>query len=400
LRGSTAFKREEGDENEAWDEENAGVSIADEQARHTTHIAGLIYAREIMEQAGAVADKRQQFRALSTDWHRFLGVQGSVDEKTSKKRNRAPFESEADEARIDRWGRLRKMDTVAQLQRIMGKTAEFRGVQKEAIDAIVAGKSPVVAVMPTGAGRSFLFMLPAWAEQGGTTVVVVPLIALRGDMVRRCRKLGISCAKWDSRCPPDAAAVVLVMPESAVGEEFATFLNRLRATRQLDRIVIDECHVMLNRQHNFRKNMQRLGKLAASETQIIILTATLPPSEEDELFRRMYVQRDQVELFRAETARTNVAYQVIRVGKAAKKKEVEESVGHGAAEVAEAQDGQSSSYGNSVPKVKALAKQLGCDAYHHEAVGKTSMLQEFAAGNKQVIVATSALGMGVDIPDI
>jgi superfamily II DNA helicase RecQ len=56
-------------------------------------------------------------------------------------------------------------------------------------------------------------------------VVVVPLIALRGDMMRRCRKLGISCAEWDSRRPPDAAAVVLVTPELAVREEFATFLN-------------------------------------------------------------------------------------------------------------------------------------------------------------------------------
>jgi superfamily II DNA helicase RecQ len=98
-----------------------------------------------------------------------------------------PFESEADEARIDRWGRLRKMDRAAQLQRMMGKAAKFRGVQKEAIDAIVAGKSHVVAVMPTGAGKSMLFMLPAWAEQGGTTVVVMPLIAMQevGNIVRR-----------------------------------------------------------------------------------------------------------------------------------------------------------------------------------------------------------------------
>jgi superfamily II DNA helicase RecQ len=126
---------------------------------------------------------------------------------------------------MDRWGRLRKMDTAAQLQQMMGKAAEFRGVQREAIDAIVARKSHVVAVMLTGAGKSMLFMLLAWAEQGGTTVVVVLLIALRGDMMRRCRKLGILCAEWESRCLLDAAAIVLVTPESAVGEEFATFLN-------------------------------------------------------------------------------------------------------------------------------------------------------------------------------
>jgi hypothetical protein len=226
LRGSAAFRTEEGEENEEWAEENIGASIADEQAGHSAHVARLIYARGIMEQAGAVADKRQQFRTSSTDWHRFLGFGAGVEEGTmSKKRKRAPFESEVDEARIDRWGRLRKMDTAAQLQRMMGKAAEFRGVQKEAIDAIVAGKSHVVAVMPTGAGKSMLFMLPAWAEQGGTTVVVVPLIALRGDMMRRCKKLGISCAEWDSRRLPDAAAVVLVTPELAVREEFATFLN-------------------------------------------------------------------------------------------------------------------------------------------------------------------------------
>jgi superfamily II DNA helicase RecQ len=57
-------------------------------------------------------------------------------------------------------------------------------------------------------------------------------------------------------------------------------------------------------------------------------------------------------------------------------------------------------YGNSVLKVKELAKKLGCHAYHHKAVGKASMLEEFAAGKKRAIVATSALGMGVDIPDI
>jgi superfamily II DNA or RNA helicase len=397
LRGSTAFKAEEGDENEEWSEENIAAAIADEQSGHTSHVAGLVYARGIMEQAGAVADKRQQFRASSPDWHRFLGFQADVEDgKESRKRKRAPFESEADEARIHRWQRL-KIDASAQ-QRMMGNTAEFRGMQKEAIEAIVAGKSPVVA---TGAGKSMLFMLPAWAEQGGTMVVVVPLIALRGDMMRRCRKLGISCAEWDKRRPPDAAAVVLVTPESAAGEEFATFLNRLRATRQLDRIVIDECHIVLNRRYDFRKDMQKLGKLAAAETQMVMLTATLPPSEEDELIRRVYVERDQVALFRAATARTNVAYQVVTVGKAAKKKEVEEIVLRMVRQkLRKHNTGKVVVYGNSVPKVKALAEQLGCDAYHHKAVGKASMLQAFAAGNKRVIVATSALGMGVDIPDI
>ncbi|PZD22208.1 RecQ, Superfamily II DNA helicase, partial [Pyrenophora tritici-repentis] len=287
------------------------------------------------------------------------------------------------------------------LKRMMGEEAKFRGVQEAAIKAITAGESPVVAVMPTGAGKSLLFMLPAWAEQGGTTVVVVPLIALRGDMAQRCKKLGISCVEWQSRRPPDAAAVVLVTPESAVGEEFATFLNRLRATRQLDRIIIDECHIVLNRQYTFRKQMQQLGKLVAVETQMVMLTATLPPSEEDELFRRMHFERRQVRIFRAPTARSNIAYRVVRVEKERKRQEVEATVlAMVQQKVRKYKSGKIVVYGNSVPKVKGLAEKLKCHAYHHHAVGKASMLEEFMGGKQRVIVATSALGMGVDVPDI
>jgi hypothetical protein len=62
----------------------------------------LIYARGIIEQAGAVANKRQQFRASSSDWHWFLGFEDSKEEeRSSKKRKRALFESEADETRMD-----------------------------------------------------------------------------------------------------------------------------------------------------------------------------------------------------------------------------------------------------------------------------------------------------------
>jgi superfamily II DNA helicase RecQ len=225
--------------------------------------------------------------------------------------------------------------------------------------------------------------------------MVVPLIALRGDMMGRCRKLGISWAEWESRRPPDAAAIVLVTAESAVGEELATFLNRLRAMRQLDRIVMDECHIVLNRRYDFRKEMQKLGKLAAAETQMVMLTATLPPSEEDELFGRMYVEREQVALFRAATARTNVAYRVIRVGKAAKKKEVDEMVLRMVRQkLGKHKKGKVVVYSNSVAKVKELAAKLHCHAYHHKVVGKGSMLEDFAAGKQRVIVATSALGMG------
>ena len=403
MRRPTAFHTDDGnDESKEWDEDDVAAAIADEQAGHTSHIAGMIYARAIMEQAGAVADKRQRFRASSVDWHRFLCFRSAVEGQTgSRKRKRAPFETEAEEGRIDRWARLRKMDAGRELKRMMGEEATFRGVQGEAIRAITVGVSPVVVVMPTGAGKSMLFMLPAWVEQGGTTVVVVPLIALRGDMTRRCNELGISCAEWEGRRQPDAAAIVLVTPESAVTEGFMTFLNRLKATQQLDRIVIDECHIVLNRRYTFRKQMQQLGKLMMAETQMVLLTATLPPSEEEELYRRMHFEKGQVRTFRARTARKNVAYRVVDTsgmgGRGDKEKAVlglieERFQKHAAGKVVV--------YGSTVRKVKRIAEALGCDAYHHDAEGKDRMLEDFRAGRRRMIVATSALGMGVDIPDI
>ncbi|KAF1828107.1 hypothetical protein BDW02DRAFT_643578 [Decorospora gaudefroyi] len=115
--------------------------------------------------------------------------------------------------------------------------------------------------------------------------------------------------------------------------------------------------------------MQQLGKLVAAETQIVLLTATLPPSEEDEL-----------------TTQTN----------ALRREEVEEIVVRIARQKRrQYKTGKIVIYGNLVAKVKKLAEQLACNAYFHNAVGKASMLADFIDGKQQVIVATSVLGMGL-----
>ena len=138
------------------------------------------------------------------------------------------------------------MDAVAELQWMMRKKVTMRSVQGEAMYAIQQGESPIVVVMPTGAGKSVLFMLPAFVQVGGVSIVVVPLKALRADMVVRCRKVNIRCAVWEHGQAVDRASIVLVMPEKAVSPAFGTFISQVRQTQQLDRIVIDECYVILN----------------------------------------------------------------------------------------------------------------------------------------------------------
>jgi superfamily II DNA helicase RecQ len=164
------------------------------------------------------------------------------------------------------------------------------------------------------------------------------------------------------------------------------FLNRLQATRQLNQI---------------RKQMQQLGSLVATATQMVLLKVTLLPSKKNELFCQMHLKPDQVKIFRALTARTNIAYSVVKIGKKDKKQEVEATVLRTVRQkMRKDQADKVVVYGNSVAKVKALAEKLHCQAYHYHAVGKASMLEAFIAGRQRVIVATSALGMGVDIPDI
>ncbi|RHZ43035.1 uncharacterized protein CDV56_100022 [Aspergillus thermomutatus] len=136
------------------------------------------------------------------------------------KRKRAPWEDEAEVSRIERCHQLATMDMEAATH-----------------------------------GKSMLFMVPAFTAPGGTTIVMVPLVALRADMQRRCQQLGISCVAWESQQPPDAALIMLVTPESAVSPDFQTFLNWLQWMRRLDRIVINECHVVLNSQRDFWPQM-------------------------------------------------------------------------------------------------------------------------------------------------
>jgi superfamily II DNA helicase RecQ len=316
MRGKTTFKEEEKeDEEDRFNADNISKEVADAQAGHTSHVAGLIYARLMLEQSGAVAEKREWFRASSMDWHEFLGFeeaehQGRLSQILGKRKH--PFQVEMEEEKMQRWKRMRRMDARQKLKQLIGEEAEFRSVQEKAMQAIQSGVSPIVAVMPTSAGKSILFMLPAFVEAGGLTVVVVPLDGLRTNMMWRCQQMGIKCVAWSARQPADAASIVLVTPERAVSEEFGTFLNRMKMSKRLDRVVIDECHVMFNQGLGFRKQLQQMGKLMIAEVQMVLLSATLPPSRKEELWEKMGWVEEPL-MFRDQTVRKNIRYQVMDV---------------------------------------------------------------------------------------
>ena len=125
--------------------------------------------------------------------------------------------------------------------------------------------------------------------------------------------MSIDCRKWNRRSPPDDARIVLVTPESVRSEDFIRFINRIRGQERLNRIVIDECHVVLNDQQDFRPRLQKLEELNRAQVPMVMLTATLPPVEEARFMKRMWIQPSDVQVFRATTTRKNIQYETFRI---------------------------------------------------------------------------------------
>ncbi|KAK1446545.1 hypothetical protein CMEL01_16820, partial [Colletotrichum melonis] len=170
---------------EEEEEDELGDSPWDLQAGHGTRIAGMIYARLLVQLGSGVAAKQQQFRKVSCQWHRFLGF-GAEDRASGwdggssvSKRKVELYDGVRLEARLRRFARLRQVDMVGRLRQMTGNdAAAFRGNQEKAIRAIVNGHSPVVQVLGTGGGKSLSFMLPAFCSADGVTIVITPLTAL------------------------------------------------------------------------------------------------------------------------------------------------------------------------------------------------------------------------------
>lgn len=397
---------EDPDDESAMDPLQMVGHIADLQAGHSSSVAGSIYGRQIFDRPGTTEYRRQYFRTSSTDWHLFLGFTPSTAWSDRPRGFQAPWQQEAQHHQEFRASQLRHSPMELALQQMMKDPhLQLRGIQAPALDAIQQGQSPVIAVMPTGAGKSLLFMLPAWVCSSGITVVVVPLLALRADLKDRCDQLQISCVEWESRRPVDDASIVLVTPESALTADFFSFLNRARSHYKLDRIVIDECHMILN-QTQFRSLTARLGHLAKFEAPMVYLTATLPHQQEALFCQRIGTTPEDAHIFRTHTTRPNLTYRIVDIpvpsharyiSNFAKEPRVVDLIQE---RIRHSVPGKVIIYAPTIPTVVDLGQRLDSEIYYANYQYKDAALQRFRSGISSVMVTTSALGMGIDIPDI
>ena len=292
----------------------------------------------------------------------------------------------------------------AALHRSFG-LAEFRPGQLAAARAVLEGRD-LVAVMPTGAGKSLCFQLPALLLDG-ITLVVSPLIALMKDQVDGLRARGLPAAALHSGLPPgerqsaEAALaagrlkLLYVAPERLGGGGFRDILRRARVAR----LVVDEAHCISQWGHDFRPDYRRLAGLRAElDVPAAAFTATATPEVRTDIATQLGLH-DPLELVTGfERPNLTLAVETCR----------------GREEKAEALDRLVAEMGTPGIVYAATRKSVDLWAGHLAERGvptaryhagltdeqRTRAQDDFLAGRAAVIVATNAFGMGVDKPDI
>jgi superfamily II DNA helicase RecQ len=393
----------EADREDAADEEGcwwtANNNVLDLQLGHSTYVAGTIYARGVDEAPNTVARMTQQFRAASERWHRFLGFPSAV--RAGQKRRQREVDGAMRAKQFAQWQAMRMADTQPMLERIVGAGGRFRGIQQPAIKAIMGGVPWVLGIMGTRGGKSMIFMVPAAWERAGTTIVVVPTVSLRQDMQRECKKAGISCVPWNSHWPPETATMVLVTPKSAVKKGFWLFISRLEDQNRLDRIVIDKCHTLLDSHEFFRPKMKKLHRLMTIGCPVVILTAILTAQDQGRLLTRLKLTPKDVRVFRSQhTTRTNIRYRIQHVD--GRDDQVVAFIREQEARW-HPSGGKMIVYSATTGRVEQLAEQLGCGAYHGQMPQpiREQALDTFTQAPVGVtVVATNALGVGINIPNV
>jgi ATP-dependent DNA helicase RecQ len=294
--------------------------------------------------------------------------------------------------------------------------AGFRGGQREAVEATLAGRDALV-LLPTGAGKSLCYQVPAIvrARRGeGTTIVISPLIALMNDQVSALAARGVAVAALHSQCEEEARAetvgrlvrgelaLLYVSPERAVLDGF----KRLLARARIAMIAIDEAHCVSQWGHDFRPEYMRLAELrAVVDAPMIALTATATPRVLREIGSSLELRAPVV--VRGDFSRPNLAFEVLELGgdepriaatiEALERAGLRQRTGAGRGIVY-------CSTRKKAEEVAAALKDAGFAAGHYHA-GRTALAREraqagFSLGRMRVLVATNAFGMGVDYPDV
>jgi len=281
-----------------------------------------------------------------------------------------------------------------------------RPEQLDIVKSVVRRGENVLAVLPTGFGKSTCYALPAvMAPKGHTAVVFSPLISLMKDQVDKFRKLGINAARISSDQDEDTNRKVLravaqgkvrilfVAPERLKNREFVDIATRMPVSL----IAVDEAHCLSKWSRDFRPAYMEIGKFIDRHPRVpsMALTATADRDVEREVIRTLRLRR--YKRLVASPRRDNLHYSATR----------DLSITRIPAMLRKAGDGGKLIYCSSRKSCENIADQLRhtgmAIATYHAGLDKDrrgAVQDRFIAGDIECVVATNAFGMGVDKPDI
>ncbi len=281
---------------------------------------------------------------------------------------------------------------------------QFRGNQESIIHTILNGRNTFV-IMPTGAGKSLCYQLPALTVDG-LAIVISPLIALMKNQVDQLNALGVNAQFLNSTLTKaevtrvrkgsldGSIKLLYVAPESLTKEENIAFLQKVNIAF----VAIDEAHCISEWGHDFRPEYRKIKSIIGmlGNLPIIALTATATPKVQQDIQRNL--QMENADLFKSSFNRKNLYYEV-RPKQNAKKQLIKYVKDH---------SGKSGIvYCLSRKKVEEIAELLKVNGvkavpYHAGLDPNVRMKNQdgFLNEDIDVVVATIAFGMGIDKPDV
>lgn len=289
------------------------------------------------------------------------------------------------------------------LRRIFGH-ASFRPGQREIVESVLAGED-VLAVMPTGAGKSLLYQLPAVAGLG-PVVVVSPLISLMRDQVEALRAKNVAAGALHSASEPEEAervldlirrrriALLYLAPERLTQSATIDMLKRLRPKL----LAVDEAHCVSRWADDFRPDYGEILGVAAAlgRPQMIAVTATASPRTRTDIVARLFAREPRQ--FVRSFARKNIslAFRPRGILRADVEAIVARHAGRSGIVYCASRAGTDRLARDLAHAgVKALPYHAGLDSFTRDA-NQDRFLRE----RDMVMVATIAFGMGIDKPDV
>lgn len=324
-------------------------------------------------------------------------------------------------ANSDSWNReFPWTNLVHEINREVFKNVAFRPNQLEAINCLLDGNDTFV-VIPTGGGKSLCFQLPAvvdhYMQKNCLTVVIMPLISLIHDQMKRLKGLGIGCRalvgelSWSERKGiydvilenTENISILFLTPEGlTTSKNLLDLLNQLDKAKRLSRFVLDEVHCVSQWGNDFRPNYGAMGLIKHDFPHIPVcaLTATATESVMRDVIKKLRLRNPTI--FKSDFNRKNLRYEVIKKDKQSKK------AVNGLIELITSRfmDQCGIVYCLSCKEAEDVANALSfhvTSCYYHAQINmvtRNRIYHDWIEGRVNVIVATLAFGMGIDKPDV